>query len=120
MYNEGPSARVTSLKIVIKLSAHPVWAKPPKNPPEKRHLMWNYIARLEKLGLVRCAERTEWMSAPLIVLKKSPALYQLKIDYSAVIAVIVKNTWPMRHVDAVLQERHVARAFAAIDFTSSY
>lgn len=119
-YNGGPPARVTPLKLHVKEGVHPVRSKPRRYPPEKRQFLRRYVSQLEKLKLVKAAIRTEWVSAPLIVPKKPPAMYRMTVDYRPINAATIKNTWPMPHIDAVLQDVRGSEAFAAIDFTSGY
>lgn len=119
-YDGGPSARVRPMELRIVEGAHPVRAKPRRYPPEKRQFLRRYVAQLEKYGLIKKAVRTEWVSAPLIVPKKPPALYRMTLDIRAVNAVTVKMTWPMPHIDAIIQDVRGATVFAGIDFTSGY
>lgn len=118
--NGGPAARVPPLQLQTKPNSVPVRAKPRRYPPEKRNFMRHYVKKLLQLDLIRHAERTEWVSAPLIVPKKPPAMYRLTVDYRAVNSATVKNTWPMPHIDSVLSDVRGAGAFATMDFCSGY
>lgn len=70
-YNGEPPALVTPLKLHIKEGHNPVREKPRRYPPEKRQFLYNYLSQLEKMSLVKTCTRTEWVSAPLIVPKKT-------------------------------------------------
>lgn len=48
----------------------------------------------------------------------TPALYQMTVHYRPINKATVKNTWPMPHLDAVIEEMREAESFASIDFTS--
>lgn len=50
------------------------------------------------------ANFTEWLSAPLIVTKKTPAKYRLTFDYLPVIAATTETAWSVPHIAAVVQE----------------
>lgn len=119
-YNGGPHANVRRLELSIQPNARAVQAKPRRYPPEKRPFFRKYVEQLENLGLITQASNTEWVSAPLFVPKKPPAMYRLTVGYRPVNAATVKNTWPMPHIDAALQDMRGAQAFAAIDFASGY
>lgn len=56
----------------MKPDAHPVQAKPRRYPPEKRQLLRSYVEQLENLGLMKPAERTEWVSLPLLFQESLP------------------------------------------------
>lgn len=58
--------------------------------------MLKYVQKLLELGLVRRAGRTDWMSAPLIVPKKPPAIYRLNVHHRDVNAAKLKDNWPCR------------------------
>lgn len=50
------------------------------------------MSQLERLGLIKKAVSTDYVSAPLVVPKKIPAYYRLTVDYRAVNAATVKTT----------------------------
>lgn len=114
--NGGSPVKVPPLELRLLPDTTPERAKPRHYTPEKRDFMRRYVTDQKRLGLVKPADRTEWVSAPLIVRKKPPAMYRLKIDYRKVNAATQKKTLPMPHIDVVLAVFRGARAFAAIDF----
>lgn len=119
-YNGGPAAKVRPLELRTVEGAAPVRAKPRRYPPEKRQFLRKYVAQLLKLGLVKPAEHAEWVAAPLIVPKKPPAMYRMTMDYRPINKATIKNTWPMPHIDAVINDVQGAVFFAIVDFCSSY
>lgn len=72
------------------------------------------------MELSKKANCTERVSATLFVPQPRPELYRLTDDYCPVNAATIKNTSPLPHVDAVLQNERDAQAFAVTDFTSRY
>lgn len=119
-YNGGPPAKVRPLELRTMEGVSAVRAKPRRYPPEKRQFLRKYVAQLLKLGLIQPAENAECVAAPLIVPKKPPAMYRMTMDYRPINKATVKNTWPMPHIDAVINDVKGAVVFAIVDFCSSY
>lgn len=120
LYNGGAPARVRPLELRVMERIHPVRAKPRRYPPEKRQFLSRYMSQLERLWLIKKDVRTDWVSAPLVVPEKPPAYSRLTVEYRAVNAATVKNTWFMPHINAAVQDLRIAAVFAGINFTSGY
>lgn len=60
------------------------------------------------------------MSAPLIAPKKSPSRYIMMIDYRPINKATVRSILPVLHLDAIIDEFSVSKAFAMIDFSPEY
>lgn len=83
----GQPADIELLRIQVKPDATPVRAKKRRYPQLKREFMSKSIHELLSLGFVKTVSSSEWVSVPLIVPKRSPALYRLSVDYCPVNAV---------------------------------
>jgi len=116
----GPPADIEPLKIHLKPDAIPIRTKQRRYPPPKKEFMTRYVRELQKLGFVKSTSSPEWVSAPLIVPKRPPAMYRLTIDYRPINNATVPTFWPMPNIDAELSDTRGATAFAGIDFCSGY
>ena len=81
--------------------------------------MIRYVRRLLKLGFAKKVTSSDWVSAPMIVPKRPPALFRLIMDYQSVNRVTIPKFWPNPNIDAELAETRGATVFAGIDFCSS-
>lgn len=115
-YNGGPPAQVRLLQLCLTQKVHDVRARLRSYPPEKRNVLRKYVQQLLSFGLMKPAERTNWVSAPLAIPKKPPALYRLTVHYKPSNKAIFSNTWPIPQTNAVLQDLRDAETFAAISF----
>ena len=113
-------AKIDPLRVNLKQDAVPIRAKQRRYPPPKKEFMTRYVRQLLKLGLVKKATAPEWVSAPLIVPKRPPAMFRLTVDYRPVNNATVQTFWPMPNIEAELADARGAKAFAAIDFCSGY
>lgn len=116
----GQPADIEPLKITLKPDATPVRAKQRRYPLPKREFMTLYVRELLKLGFVKKVSSPEWVSAPLVVPKRPPAMYRLTVDYRPVNAVTRPTFWPMPNIEAELADTRGSKAFAGIDFCSGY
>lgn len=116
----GPPADIEPLKIHLKADAVPIRTKQRRYPPPKKEFMTRYVRQLSKLGFVKKVSSPEWVSAPLIVPKRPPAMYRLTIDYRPINNATIPTFWPMPNIDAELSDARGAAAFAGIDFCSGY
>ena len=116
----GKPADIEPLRINLKPGASLFRAKQRRYPAPKREFMTRDVRELVKLGFVKKATSPEWVSAPLIVPKRPPAMYRLTIDYRPVNSATVPTFWPMPNIEAELSDVRGATAFAGIDFCSGY
>ncbi|MEM1369511.1 MAG: reverse transcriptase family protein, partial [Cyanobacteria bacterium P01_H01_bin.15] len=116
----GEPVDIEPLKIRLKTNAIPVRAKPRKYPLEKRVFISRYVGELKRMGFVKPAISPEWISMPLVVPKKPPAMFRMAIDYRAINAATQSTSWPMPNIDAELVDTRKAKRFALIDFCSSF
>lgn len=113
-YNGGSPALVRPLKLHLTQGARPIHAKPRRYPPKKRQFPRNYVANLQKLGLTIIARRTDWKSAPSVFPEKQPSMYFITIYYRPINQATAQNTWLMPHINTVIDDVCVAKAFATV------
>lgn len=118
--NAGPPAKAPPLKLSLKEGCKHIRAKPRSYSTENRTFLRNYTNKSVKYGFARPAISSPWVCAPLIVPKKTPALYRMTVDYRPINAATKPLTWPMLQIDAVLSDMRGAKAFSGIDFFSVY
>lgn len=118
--NDQPRANVRPLEIKLKPNHAPVRAKVRRYSPAKREFMDRYVANLIHLGFAKETKSAEWVSAPLIVPKKPPALFRFTLDHKPINHATEKISWPMPHIDSELSDVLCSKCFSEIDFCSSY
>lgn len=111
----GEPADIEPLKIALQPDAKPIRAKQRRYPQPKRAFLTRYVQELLKLGFVKHVSAPEWVSAPLVVPKRPPAMYRLTVDYRPINAVTRPTFWPMPN-SLTLEARRPSRAltFAAV------
>lgn len=116
----GKPADIEPLRVSVKPDSAPIRAKQRRYPQPKREFITRYVRELLKLGFVKPVTSPEWVSAPLVVPKRPPAMYRLTVDYRPVNAVTRPTFWPMPNIEAELADTRGSTAFAGIDFCSGY
>lgn len=89
--NARPPSKVEPQKVYLTPGASPVYPKPQKYPPEKKNLFRRYCSELHRVGFIKKAVRSDWVTPALIVLKKLPAMFQFTTNYRAINAVTVRK-----------------------------
>ena len=82
--------------------------------------MTHYVRELLRLGFVKNVTSPEWVSAPMIVPKRPPAMFLLTMDYQALNLAVFSTFWPMPNIEAELHDTRHATVFCLIDFCSGY
>lgn len=119
-FDAGEPADIEHLRVGLKPDAIPVRAKQRRYPTPKREFTTRYVRELTKLGFVKKTIAPEWVSAPLIVPKRPPAMYRLTLDYRPVNSATIPTFWPMPNIEAEISDVRGSTAFAGIDFCSGY
>lgn len=108
------------MSIKLKANAIPVRAELRQYPASKREFLMRYVKAQLTLGFVRKAVHPEWLSAPLVVPKKPPAMFRLAMDNRGINAAAIQKTWPMPNTTAKLADTKGSTAYASMDFCSGY
>lgn len=112
--------RIEPLKVRLREDEIPIREKQWRYPSPKRDFLTKYCRLLIQLGFVEPVTSTEWVSAPLVVLKRPPENYRLKIDYRSVNSATVPNFCPMPNIEAELSDVRAATVFSGIYFFNRY
>lgn len=99
------------MKVNLKPNCVPVRSKQRRYPLPKKEFMTRYVKQILKLGFVKKVTSPEWVSAPLIVPKRPPAMYRLTVDYCPVNNATVQTFWPMPNIEVELAD---ARGTSAV------
>jgi len=76
------------------------------------------VQYLQKRGLIR-PSTSSW-GAPVIFVRKKDKTWRMCIDYRALNAVTVRNTYPLPRIDECLDQLHGASYFTKLDLLSGY
>lgn len=117
---EGKPANIPPMRVNLKPNSIPVRSKQRRYHPKKKEFLTRYVNQLLKLGFVKKSSAPAWVSAPLIVPKRPPAMYRLTVDYRPVNSATVQTFWPMPNIEVELADVKGSTAFASIDFCSGY
>lgn len=82
--------------------------------------MTRYVNELARMSFVKPAISPEWVSAPLIVPKRPPAMFLFALGSRPVNNATEHKFWPMPDVNIELADTRGATVFANIDYCSSY
>lgn len=118
--DEGEPADIPPMRVNLKPNAIPVRSKQRRYPPRKKEFLKRYVNPLLRLGFVKNSSAPAWVSAPLIVPKRPPAMYRMTVDYLPVNSATVQTFWPMANIEAELADFKGSTAFASFDFCSGY
>ena len=116
----GQSADIPTLRLNLKSGCMPIRSKKRRYPKPKKEFMKKYVEKLLELSFGKNASSPEWVSAPLTVPKRPPAMYRIAVDYCPVNKATIQTFWPMPNIEAELADARGARAFSSIDFCSGY
>jgi len=107
--------------------AHRIELEPGAQPPSKRPYRLNPLEldelkkQLEELtsrGYIQPS--TSPYGAPVIFVKKKDGSMRLCVDYRALNAVTVKNSYPLPKIDELLDRLHGAKVFSKMDLAQGY
>lgn len=111
-------ARSCDHRIHLKVGTDPVAVHPYRYPQlQKDELKWQCEEMLQQ-GTI-CAS-TSPFSAPVLLVKKSDGSWRFCINYGALNAATVKDTFPIPIVEELLDELHGAKLFTKLDLRSGY
>lgn len=145
---DGPAVRATSfegsLLDRLLVSFTNVFAKPTGLPPQHGHdhaIILNPGTSSVEVQLYRYPathkDKLEWQcaalikqrivcrsnssfSSPVLLVKKADSSWRFCVDYRALNALTVKDTFPILVIDELLDELHGARFFTKLDLWSGY
>lgn len=99
--------------------AKPVRCKLRIEPPHKQKLIIEEIERLERRGIIRKVESSEWLQ-PLMAVPKPNGKWRICLDARWLNAVTKKNCYPQQNANRILSLIGKAKYITTIDMTDAY
>jgi len=94
------------MRVRLKHGYRPIRVKARRYSVEQRRFLNEYVNRLKDMGFVEDMPTAEWQAAPLLVPKPgSRSGYRLTIDLRSVNAAMIKESWPMPHLESEVFDR---------------
>lgn len=119
--NKEGILNLTPLK-VAKINtgdAEPTRCKLRIEPPWKQKMIVEEIERLEKRGIVRRVESSEWLH-PVLAVPKPNGKWRICLDARALNAVTKRNCYPQQNANRILSLVGKAKYISTIDMTDAY
>ncbi|KAK3880561.1 hypothetical protein Pcinc_014957 [Petrolisthes cinctipes] len=98
--------------------ARPIRQTPYRLGPEKREFLQEEVKRLQKQGLIR-PSLNPW-SSPVVLVPKPGGTYRMCVDYRRVNAVTVPDSYPLPHMDDIIDDLGSARFISKLDLLQGY
>lgn len=100
-------------------NAKPVRSKVRMIPPGKLEKVLKEIDRLEKRGIIRKVEASEWLH-PMIAVPKQTGAMRICVDARKLNAVTRKNAYPQQNANRILSMIGKAKYISTIDLTDAF
>ncbi|WVZ52383.1 hypothetical protein U9M48_003449 [Paspalum notatum var. saurae] len=114
-----PPDRDVEFRIELVLGTAPISKRPYRMAPDElKELKTQLQEQLDK-GFIRPSS-SPWGCPALFVEKKDQGGKRLCVDYRPLNAVMVKNNYPLPHIDILFDQLAGARVFSKIDLRSGY
>lgn len=101
-----PPAKVTPFRTNLKSGAEPVRCKARRYNNEQSEFLAQFVALLEKYGLVYENQNSEWASPVVVVRKPGARGLRMCVDLREVNAACKATAWPMPFLESIV--RHLA------------
>lgn len=105
--------------VTLRHHIPPVQAKLRRLPITLRESVSAEIQRLERLDIIERINASEWVS-PIVVVKKKDGGIRMCVDLRAPNRAIVIDSFPLPHIDELLNSLKGASHFSKLDLASAY
>ncbi|WVY98895.1 hypothetical protein V8G54_031046 [Vigna mungo] len=113
-----PPPRNTDHAIPLLPNSQPVNVWPYKYPHFQKLEIERQVSKMIASGWIQPSSSP--FSSPVLLLKKKDGSWRMCVDYRALNAITVKDRFPLRMVEELLDELGYARCFSKLDLTSGF
>lgn len=113
-----PKERAVDHKIELLEGAKPVKKRAYRLSPLELDELKRQVEDLMKRGYIQPSVSP--FGSPVIFVKKKSGEMRLCVDYRALNAITIKNSYPLPKIDELLDKLHGAQVFSKIDLASGY
>ncbi|XP_040069533.2 uncharacterized protein LOC115325180, partial [Ixodes scapularis] len=105
--------------VTVRRHVPPVQAKLRRLPFTLRESVTAEIQKLERQGVIERISASEWVS-PIVVVKKRDGGIRICVDLRAPNRAVVIDSFPLPHIDELLNSLRGASCFSKLDLASAY
>ncbi|XP_073219602.1 uncharacterized protein [Cicer arietinum] len=113
-----PPDREIEFSIDLVPNTHPISIPPYRMAPAELKELREHLQDLLDKGFIRPSS-SPW-GAPVLFVKKKDGSMRLCVDYRQLNKIIVKNKYPLPHIDELFDQLQGAQCFSKIDLRSGY
>lgn len=106
-------------KVKLRHNVSPVQARLRRLPMTLRDQVSEEIFKLEREGVIERVDASEWVS-PIVVVKKQDGNIRMCIDLRAPNQAVVIDSFPLPHIDELLNSLGGSSYFSKLDLASAY
>jgi hypothetical protein len=113
-----PPDREVEFVIDLLPGTAPISKRPYRMSVEELKELKKQLTKLQETGYIRPSS-SPW-GAPVLFVQKKDGSQRMCVDYGSLNDVIVKNKYPLPHIEDLFDQMRGARVFSKIDLRSGY